>query len=431
MECHEKRTRAVKILWVLLVILIFIGMMASIGLLFYSYHRRIPSNLYVRARDEQKIRFDMPATGMVKATSSAQKSNVPQGVVAVNLSGTVTMRTGHQEDYDMEVRLFGILPIKNVNIHVIDNRYLIPMGTPVGIYMKSNGVLVIGAAEFESMSGEMVAPAKNLLQSGDYVVAVNGKQVNGKKELMEEIAGCDGRNILLTVRRDGEERDVVMKPEQNVSGQYKAGIWVRDNLQGVGTLTYLDEDGKFGALGHGITDGDTGVMLEVKDGVLYQTEIVNLRKGENGNPGELTGRIVYDDSFVIGTIEKNTQRGIFGEYQEKIREMVTEQAVPIGLKQEIELGKAQIISTIDDKPQKYEVEITGVHPDHDNVNRGIELKITDPELLRDTGGIIQGMSGSPILQNGKIIGAVTHVLVNDPGRGYGIFIENMLEEAGR
>ena len=398
------------------------------GLKVYSYHKSIPSQLYFRARQEQEYDFGLPATGRVRMASGGQKSNIPEGAVTIDLSGPIKLLTGDQDSYDMEVRLFGILPIKNVGIHVIEDKRLIPMGIPVGIYMRCKGVLVIGVAEFESLGGETVSPGKNLLSSGDYIYSVGGKEVQNKEDLVNAIKNCNGQSILLDVERDGKSREVILKPEQNSLGEYKAGIWVRDNVQGVGTMTYLESDGGFGALGHGIADVDTGQVMEVKDGFLYMTEIVELRKGENGYPGEMTGRIIYDDQFIMGRIDRNCAQGVFGICSIETLKQPLQEPVPIGLKQEIELGPAEILCTLEDTPQKYQVEITKIHLDQDFINRGIELKVTDPELLRSTGGIIQGMSGSPILQNGKLIGAVTHVLVNAPEKGYGIFIENMLGE---
>ena len=195
----------------------------------------------------------------------------------------------------------------------------------------------------------------------------------------------------------------------------------------MGTLTYLDENNSFGALGHGINDMDTATLMNLKNGSLYTTEIVSITKGENGTPGELTGVIDYKESNKMGTIEANTVEGIFGELNESAASHITTQAMPIGLKQEVDLGPAQILCSVGGAPQLYDVKITSVHLDHDNINRGIELQITDKTLLETTGGIVQGMSGSPIIQDGKLIGAVTHVLVQDPTRGFGIFIENMLE----
>ena len=192
-------------------------------------------------------------------------------------------------------------------------------------------------------------------------------------------------------------------------------------------MTYIDSQGNFGALGHGINDIDTSTLMHMEDGTLYSTSIVDIRKGTDGNPGEMTGMIVYSDENILGNITSNSSRGIFGVCNSQALALGTREALPIGLKQEIVKGPAQILCTVENEAKYYDVEITAVHLDHDNVNRGIELTVTDPELLSLTGGIVQGMSGSPIVQNGKIIGAVTHVLVQDSTKGYGIFIETMLE----
>ena len=401
----------------------------ALGVSFYGVTRRIPSTIYFRAGQAQNMDLRIPATGEVRAVSGGQYSNVPKESLVIDLSGPVTMLTGGRERYDMEVRLFGILPLKKVDIRVIEDQELIPMGIPVGLYMECKGVLVVGIAEFESLDGETVAPAKNLLMTGDYVLAVNGKKIQGKEELALNIEECRGNPITLTVRREGKERDVELRPVRNQAGQYKVGIWIRDNVQGVGTMTFLDGEGRFGALGHGIADVDTGIIMDVEGGTLFQTEIVSMRRGEHGNPGELTGRIVYDEKYALGEISENSIRGVYGTCNDGGQKMAVEAPLPIGLKQEITLGPAQILSTIDAEVECFDVEITKVHLEQDGINRGIELLVTDQGLLERAGGIVQGMSGSPIIQNGKIIGAVTHVLVNAPEKGYGIFIENMLEDA--
>lgn len=236
-----------------------------------------------------------------------------------------------------------------------------------------------------------------------------------------------GEAVRLTVERNGEIMDLQIKPQRDVNNAYKIGVWVRDNAQGVGTMTYIDNQGNFGALGHGINDVDTSTLMHMEGGMLYETSIIEIKKGEVGNPGEMTGMIVYSDDRILGEIDSNSSRGIFGSCNSRALALGAEEPLPIGLKQEIEKGPAQILCTVDGSPKYYDVEITEIHLDHDNVNRGIELKVVDERLLEITGGIVQGMSGSPIIQNGKFIGAVTHVLVQDSSRGYGIFIENMLE----
>lgn len=404
--------------------------LACLGLMGYSYYlvdSSIPSVIHVRAESEESLELRIPARGEIVNVSRQGNSNIPNGAVTIDLSRPLTLKTGNTDDLQMQVKLFGILPFKQVGIRVIEDRELIPVGVPIGIYVKTEGVLVVGTGEFASQGAGKVSPAKNILKSGDYVIKLNGTEVTGKDDLIMRIENCGGEQQLLTIRRDAETYDVKIKPEKDRTGKYKIGVWVRDNAQGVGTMTYIDDNGNFGALGHGINDVDTSTLMEMNDGTLYQTEIISIRKGAAGQPGEMTGMIVYSDDRILGDITSNSTRGIFGKCNQKALALGTEDALPIGLKQEIEKGPAKILCTVDGTTRYYDIEITEIHLDHDNVNRGIELRVTDPELLSVTGGIVQGMSGAPIIQKGKFVGAVTHVLVQDSTRGYGIFIENMLE----
>ena len=404
--------------------------LACLGLMGYSYYlvdSSIPSVIHVRAESEESLELRIPARGEIVNVSRQGNSNIPNGAVTIDLSRPLTLKTGNTDDLQMQVKLFGILPFKQVGIRVIEDRELIPVGVPIGIYVKTEGVLVVGTGEFASQGAGKVSPAKNILKSGDYVIKLNGTEVTVKDDLIMRIENCGGEEQLLTIRRDAETYDVKIKPEKDRTGKYKIGVWVRDNAQGVGTMTYIDDNGNFGALGHGINDVDTSTLMEMNDGTLYQTEIISIRKGAAGQPGEMTGMIVYSDDRILGDITSNSTRGIFGKCNQKALALGTEDALPIGLKQEIEKGPAQILCTVDGTTRYYDIEITELHLDHDNVNRGIELRVTDPELLSVTGGIVQGMSGAPIIQKEKFVGAVTHVLVQDSTRGYGIFIENMLE----
>lgn len=405
-------------------------LLAGAGLMGYGYYlvdSSIPSILHIRAGSEEALELDIPAKGEILNVSRQGQSNIPEGAVSVDLSRPVTMKTGSPDTLLMQVKLFGILPLKQIGIRVIEDQELIPVGVPIGIYVKTEGVLVVGTGEFRSADGEKVSPAKNIVKSGDYVLKLNGEEITEKDDLISRIENGDGAEQILTIRRGEECFDVKICPVRDQSGKYKIGVWVRDNAQGVGTMTYIDSQGNFGALGHGINDVDTSTLMEMNDGTLYQTEIISIQKGTAGHPGEMTGMIVYADDRILGDITGNSARGIFGKCNNKALALGTEEALPIGLKQEIEKGPAQILCTVDGTTRYYNIEITDVHLDHDNVNRGIELKVTDPELIALTGGIVQGMSGAPIIQNGKFIGAVTHVLVQDSTRGYGIFIENMLE----
>lgn len=397
------------------------------GTAYYHLYSKVPSVLRIKAGEEQLLDLGLPLTGEVISVSEQGESNIPAGAVTIDLSQAVSLKMGETNNYLMKVKIFGILPFKDVGIQVIGEKELTPVGIPVGIYVKADGLLVIGVGEFAGEDGVTRSPAKYILKSGDYIKELNGEAVTNRNDFITRIEEGDGSPVKLLVKRGEEELELEVQPEKCQSGEYKLGIWIRDNAQGVGTMTYVDANGNFGALGHGITDVDTSTLMEVEDGTLYQTQIISIRRGEDGNPGEMTGMIVYNEDRVLGDIDYNGEEGIFGVCNGKALAMVTEEALPIGLKQEIEIGPAQILCTVDGSPAYYDVQITAVHMDHDNVNRGIELQVTDPELIALTGGIVQGMSGAPIIQNGKFIGAVTHVLVNDATRGYGIFIENMLE----
>ena len=305
---------------------------------------------------------------------------------------------------------------------------VIPGGMPIGIYLETQGVMVLGTDAVTAMDGMEYEPASHLVKAGDYIVALDEEEISSKSQLVDAMKKIDKEEVVLKVRRSEDLIDIKLKPVRCSSKDYKLGIWVRDNAQGVGTMTYIDSQGNFGALGHGINDVDTSNLMEMNDGTLYQTEIISIQKGTAGHPGEMTGMIVYSDDRILGDITSNSVRGIFGKCNDKALALGTEEAMPIGLKQEIRKGPAQILCTVDGTTRYYDIEITDIHLDHDNVNRGIELKVTDSDLIALTGGIVQGMSGAPIIQNGKFVGAVTHVLVQDSTRGYGIFIENMLEQ---
>ena len=395
----------------------------------YSYlDNRLPKVLWVRAGEGEILDLGLPMTGEVVAVSEGGESNIPRDSITIDLGEAVTLEMEESTNYRMNVKLFGWIPFKQVDIQVIGDMELTPAGVPVGLYVETDGLLVIGVGEFTGMDGITYSPSKYILKSGDYILECNGEEVTDKNTFIRDIEKCGGKDVVLKVSRNGDIQEVAIKPMLNSSGKYKIGIWVRDNAQGVGTLTYIDANGRFGALGHGVTDVDTSTLMDVEEGTLYRTEIISIQKGEAGTPGEMTGMIVYNESRILGEIDYNGEEGIFGICNEQALSMCTQEPLPVGLKQEIKKGQAYIYCTVKDNTSKYyQVEITNIQLDHDNVNRGIELTVTDPELLALTGGIVQGMSGSPIIQDGKIIGAVTHVLVNDPTRGYGIFIENMLE----
>ncbi len=438
-EQQERKYRG--FLWLLLLA----GIAALLFSIYFSYWNKIPSQIRIRAGVEQEFDFRVPVSGEIyrmpeEAAPVASVTDVDEKDEAFLLAGeensadsihvdfarTVKLKANQIDSYQMNLKLFGVLPYKNVDIEVIQDKMLIPSGIPIGIYVKTDGVLVVGIGEFESSGGETISPAKYVLQKGDYILESNGEPVENKKQFIRMVEDSQGEDMVLTIRRNNEITDICINAGKNRMEEWKLGIWIRDNAQGIGTMTYEGTDSTFGALGHGINDVDTSILMNLEEGTLYRTEIVGITRGANGAPGELTGYIEYDSDNVIGEITENTAEGIFGVCDEELVTNSVYEPVPIALKQEIEIGPAQIICSVSGEPEFYDVEIVEVNLEHENVNRGIVIRVVDEKLLMLTGGIIQGMSGSPIIQNGKLVGAVTHVLVNDSTKGYGIFIEEML-----
>lgn len=329
--------------------------------------------------------------------------------------------------YTIEYKLMGIIPLKEAEVQVLKPAYVIPGGIPIGIYMETQGILIIGTGEVTGIDGLTYEPAYRIVQRGDYIQAINGKPVSDKEDLIDVVNAEGGQDVILDLDRNGETIQVKVEAVKTSQEEYKLGIWVRDNTQGIGTLTFLTENGRFGALGHGVNDVDTGSLLEIAQGALYDTNIIDIKKGEKGTPGELSGLIRYRKELICGELTENTQVGIFGEGEDRLYEKLEAEPLQVGYKQEIELGEAYVRSSISGVMKDYQVEILEIHRKDEDMNKGIILKVTDPELLDLTGGIVQGMSGSPIIQNGKLVGAVTHVFVQDSTKGFGVFIENMLE----
>ena len=303
---------------------------------------------------------------------------------------------------------------------------LIPVGETVGIQMKMDGVLVAGVTDVATAEGT-VCPARDAgLRAGDVITAVDGKAVHSAIELLDAVERLPGGAATVTVSRDGRERAVTVTPAREKSGGLRLGLWLRDGVAGIGTVTYLDpQTGAFGALGHGVNDPETGVLLPLADGDVCRARVVDVKRGASGAPGELSGS--FDAGDVIGCINSNTASGIFGVISGSLGALG--EPVPVGEPEDVVKGPATILACVDGQGvREYDVLIarSGMAA---GSGRDLTVSVIDPDLLAQTGGIVQGMSGSPILQNGKLVGAVTHVLVNDPKKGYGIFIRNMLDAA--
>ena len=310
----------------------------------------------------------------------------------------------------------------------LENDTVLLGGMPVGIYMETDGVMVLNTEKIECLDGNVYETAADRVKTGDYIMAVNHQEITGKSDLLELVEEIDGGNVVLTLRRGEDTMDIKISPVEYEPDHYRLGIWVRDNVQGLGTITFLTEQSRFGALGHGISDTDTNMLMTIDSGRVYRTSIKDITKGYSGSPGTMEGIIVYNNYNVLGTIDKNTEAGIYGTI-DKIDDLFEEQ-IPMetASKEEIRTGDATIRCYIDNEIKEYDIRVTEIDKTDSEINKGLVIQVTDPELLEKTGGIIQGMSGSPIIQDGKLIGAVTHVFVQDSTKGYGIFIENMLKQ---
>ena len=303
---------------------------------------------------------------------------------------------------------------------------LVPVGHTVGIKLFSEGVMVVDLAD--EIGGE-TSPAKNCgLKKGDKIEKVNGVSINSTEHLQECLQQEGNETVELTVSRGGKSFSLNAAPAQNDDGVYCLGAWIRDSMAGIGTVTFYDPaTGRFGALGHGITDVDTALLMPLSGGSIMDSTVKTVRRGEEGSPGELKGE--FNLNHDAGSLYANTDAGVFGILAGENDDFTNCKAVPVASAEEVHVGKASILANVTgDEVKEYTAEISRVYAGIPG-NRNFLVQITDPALLEVTGGIVQGMSGSPVIQNGRIVGAVTHVLVNDPTRGYGIFIENMLEAA--
>ncbi len=304
-----------------------------------------------------------------------------------------------------------------------EQRTLVPVGKAVGIKLFSDGVMVVGLAE--STAGGPSPAAQAGLAEGDRILAINGEEIQSTEHVQELLRDFEGDALTLSVFREDRDLELTLCPEQSEGG-CRMGAWIRDSMAGIGTMTYYDpESGAFGALGHSINDVDTGLLMPLADGAVMRAEVTAVRRGAISEPGELKGE--FDLHEDLGKLCDNNECGVFGKLD--TGDFVSGEALPVARSYEIREGKAKILAAVSGSEAKaYEVEITKIYPFSGNT-RNMLVTVTDEELLSVTGGIVQGMSGSPIIQNGKLVGAVTHVLLDDPARGYGIFIENMLDAA--
>lgn len=367
---------------------IIIGVIFSYALLLHS----IPDKMYVERGKEPDYAFGVPVTGTVVKSAEVFASRQPVQNSAIHVTPRMQADDARQTGtYQVLCKLFGTIPIKRIAVQEVSKKELLPAGTNIGIYVKNQQIMIIGTGEVIDASGVRSEPAKNVVQSGDYILAVNGEKVESKAQLVEKISSCDGKKVNLQLLRGEEKIEVSIKPVRSQEGVYQIGVWVRDDIAGVGTLTYVTDSNQYGALGHGVTDADVGSLIDIEKGSIYETTILEVRKGQRGQPGEMSGMINYKEEYRLGTVEENTGVGIYGTLTNMPEELKEAAAMPVTYKEGIQKGKAQIISSVEGSRESYEIEIEQTDYHSEGNNKGIQFRVTDERLLEDTGGIVQGM----------------------------------------
>lgn len=382
----------------------------------------IPKEIYVIEGKDYNLSIKTPFNVNVCKNPAIETSK------NFNLDNPLKLSASKKGEYNLNFDIMGIFPATS-NIKVVEEIFVYPSGESCGVKIHTDGVLVVSVTGINDSIGNLISPARiSGIIPGDFIKKINGNQIKNAKEFIKTVRNNGNIPMKIEYVREGMTKTTTITPVKSFSGEYVLGIWVRDSTAGLGTLTfYTGDKSKFAALGHSITDVDTGEIMSVKNGDIVKSKVISVAKSEKGKAGELNG--VFEQPTVkIGKIELNSSFGIYGQVENKDL-LKDKKPVPIALKNELKTGKAKIITTIENNtPQEFEIEIIKINKQNAPDVKGFVIKVTDEKLIEKTGGIVQGVSGSPILQNGKLVGAVTHVFINDPTKGYGIFIENMLKE---
>ncbi|MCD7824424.1 MAG: SpoIVB peptidase [Clostridiaceae bacterium] len=390
---------------------------------------KVPNHVYLFQNQDMQLDFSVPMVGecqeakdVIAIQSSTQNDSDSQ---SFSMDQPLTVTASELGSYQAEVKLFGLFHYKYIEFDVIEEAKVMPSGKAVGLYLQSDGIMVLGTSEIQGKDGFSYEPAKDILQPGDRIYQIEDQKVESIDEVVQVLQQVKKKKVKLQLVREEQTIKVKLETVLAKDGEYKIGVWLREDTEGIGTLSFVTENNQFAALGHGITDVDTGKLVALEQGSVYPAKIQGIKKGEAGNPGELIGSVKLGASNLLGTIQSNTALGITGTVTEDGYQYQEDEALPVGLKQEVEEGKAWIYCQLGETVEKFEISIEEINRNSKD-NKGLVIRVTDEDLLKRTGGIVQGMSGAPIIQNGKVIGAVTHVFVNDPTGGYGTFMENML-----
>jgi stage IV sporulation protein B len=395
----------------------------------------MPGEFLVVEGEERTLDLILPigifATSESEGILRLNGTEVTTGGTSINSWNPLIIQTSAIGGGTIEFRLFGLIPIKKLTVSVVSPAMVIPGGHSIGVKLYTQGVLVVALADFTGIDGKSHNPASQAgIAVGDSIIRINNIKVRDADHVIQLLGVSKGEEISIEIKRGKQNLVKTVKPvKSQEDGKYRIGAWVRDKTAGVGTLSfYYPETGAFGALGHAITDVDTGLMLSVEEGEILESRIASIQKGERSKPGEIRG-IFFEEQNKLGYIQKNTEFGIFGILSKRMDNEYFPEPIPVALRHQVKEGPAFILTTVDERIGKFAIEIQKVANQYHPEPKSMVVKVSDERLLEATGGIVQGMSGSPIIQDGRLVGIVTHVFVNDPTRGYAIFAEWMVQHA--
>ncbi|MGD7007827.1 SpoIVB peptidase [Metabacillus sp. 84] len=403
---------------ILLVSLISIGFLKPV-----KEYIQLPKTVTIFESQTASLASAIPAS----ADSHTEAFSIEQTDSEINLEG----KKAGESNVVFE---WGGLPLKKTEVRVIPDLKVIPGGQSIGVKLNTLGVLVVGHHQVNTQKGKQSPGELAGIEVGDIITEIDGTKIEKMNDVTPFIqsSGKTGKPLDLVIFRNGRSHKAKLYPLKDVNDEaYRIGLYIRDSAAGIGTMTFIEPNSKkYGALGHVISDMDTKKPIVVHDGEVMRSTVTSIEKGSNGNPGEKLARF-SNDRVIVGDISRNSPFGIFGKLNQGMANGVSDQPLPVTLSYEVKEGPAKILTVVeDDKVEEFDVNIVSTIPQKFPATKGLVIKVTDKRLLDKTGGIVQGMSGSPIIQNGKVIGAVTHVFVNDPTSGYGVHIEWMLNEAG-
>ncbi len=417
-------------------IIVFLICLVSYSSPFQTY-AAFPDELKLFTGQSRTIELAIPAHGEITVDNPAIARVNGQSTYSqqVQLNEPVSVQSAQAGQTELQLKLFGKVPIKTVKVNVEPSLKVIPGGQTIGVKIKSDGILVVGHHLVQVSADKKVSPGEQSdVRLGDLIVEMNGEAIRDVTKVSELVsrAGKSGKPIDMLIKRDGKTIKTTVTPVLDEKDQtYRLGVYIRDSAAGVGTLTfYAPDHGMYGALGHVITDMDTRTPIVPSGGEIVHSSVSSISKSSNGEPGEKRAHF-FKEHLILGDIKKNTQFGIFGKMNKFPEYGNMDKAIPVAFASEVKEGPAEILTVVDgQKVERFKIDIVHAAKQPSPSTKGLIIKITDQRLLERTGGIVQGMSGSPILQDGKLVGAVTHVFVNDPASGYGCYIEWMLRDAG-